>query len=427
MDLKYIRAENLDEAWRNFEYDLPLEMKTNQPNPFYVNRPGDPAEQLEDALLAPFYRPPIRFFSGHRGCGKSTELRRIAVMPEILQKYYPIHFTIQNEADIEELDYKDVLLALGRQMYNQYKNAGGKLRGELEKELERWRGKIVQEYIQSSRLAGFEVEAGIDLLGFKLGERMKLEPRTRNFVRQVIEPNIRDLIENVINQIADEIRIQTGRTPLVLIDDLDKPDFEIAQKIFFGRRTTMLEPLCAIVYTISSSLYYSSDYAAIKGQADFLPNIRLHPKGKKTRDRAGYATLREFVHKRMNPDLISTEALNEAIRISGGVVGEMARVMRAATRRARRVGHIEIEHVHAVEGELRSAYRRIIREKKWLELLVKVHRTNRLEDLDAEESKIVTTLLQMLAILEYNGRDNWWDVHPVLEPVVEEYESSHSS
>src|SRR5581483_1716073 len=186
--IQYTRAESLDEAWRNFEYDLPLDMKPGQPNPFYVVRPHNPAERLEDALLAPFYRPPIRFFSGHRGCGKSTELRRIAVNPEILAKYYPIHFTIQDEADIVNLDYKDVLLALGRQMYNQFKNDGGKLRKELDKSLDSWRGKIEREYVQSSRLAGLEVEGGVDALAANFGITMKLEPKTREIIRQVIDP-----------------------------------------------------------------------------------------------------------------------------------------------------------------------------------------------------------------------------------------------
>jgi len=41
----------------------------------------------------------------------------------------------------------------------------------------------------------------------------------------------------------------------VLIDDLDKPDLELAKKIFHDRREIMLQPNCAIVYTISSALF----------------------------------------------------------------------------------------------------------------------------------------------------------------------------
>ncbi len=74
-------------AWLNFELDLPLKPgKDGQPNPFYINRPGNPIAELTDALLAPFYRPPKFFFSGHRGCGKSTELLHLLSNPEISQQ-----------------------------------------------------------------------------------------------------------------------------------------------------------------------------------------------------------------------------------------------------------------------------------------------------------------------------------------------------
>jgi len=80
MDFEYVTAMDLGRAWLSFELDLPLEVEPDgPPNPFYVDRPGNPVAELEQALLAPFYRLPKYFFSGHRGCGKSTELRRLAV------------------------------------------------------------------------------------------------------------------------------------------------------------------------------------------------------------------------------------------------------------------------------------------------------------------------------------------------------------
>src|SRR5690348_15706027 len=91
----YTLANDLDRAWLNFELDLPLEPGPGGTlNPFYVERPGNPVAELEDALLAPYYQPPKFFFSGHRGCGKSTELRRIAADPAINAKFWPVHFTI---------------------------------------------------------------------------------------------------------------------------------------------------------------------------------------------------------------------------------------------------------------------------------------------------------------------------------------------
>ncbi len=43
----YITANDLDQAWRNFELDLPLEPGPHgEINPFYVERPGNPSARL---------------------------------------------------------------------------------------------------------------------------------------------------------------------------------------------------------------------------------------------------------------------------------------------------------------------------------------------------------------------------------------------
>ncbi|MGC9399863.1 MAG: hypothetical protein ACP5HM_12095 [Anaerolineae bacterium] len=160
MDFEYIIAEDFDRAWLNFELDLPLEMKPDgQPNPFYVNRPGNPIAELEQALLAPFYQLPKHFFSGHRGCGKSTELRRLAINPEIRAKFWPVHFTILDEADPHNLDYRDVLLAMGGQIYRQYRAEGGRLPKTLLHELDRFRGKVENEITLT---AGRVTESGLE-------------------------------------------------------------------------------------------------------------------------------------------------------------------------------------------------------------------------------------------------------------------------
>jgi len=55
----YIVATDFDRAWLNFELDLPLKpTRDGQPNPFYIDRPGNPISELIDALVAPFIALP---------------------------------------------------------------------------------------------------------------------------------------------------------------------------------------------------------------------------------------------------------------------------------------------------------------------------------------------------------------------------------
>lgn len=418
MDFEYVTATDLERAWLNFELDLPLEMEPDgPPNPFYVDRPGNPVAELEQALLAPFYRLPKYFFSGHRGCGKSTELRRVAVNPAIRAKFWPIHFTIQDEADVNNLDYRDVLLSIGGQMYRQYRAGGGRLPKQLLSELDQFRGRVEKEItITPGRLVESEVAANLDAFFAQAGLKLKLEPKIRTVVRRVIEEDITGLID-LLNTISAAIYNTTRRWPLVLIDDLDKPDPARAREIFHDHRGVMLQPNVAIVYTVSSHLFYSPEFEAIRDRAIFLPNVKLHPRRKPDeRDAGGYRTMRMFVHKRMHPDLIASDALEEAIHLSGGVFREMCRVVRYAIGRARVNGQsqVALEDVQRAGSEIRNEYRRILTAEQ-RRLLLEVHDHNRLDQPDK-----LGPLMQMLAALEYRNGENWCDAHPALVPLLTE-------
>ncbi len=413
----YIVASDFDRAWLNFELDLPLKPgKNGKPNPFYIDRPRNPISELTDALLAPFYRPPKFFFSGHRGCGKSTELLHLLSNPEISRKYWPINVSIREEADIIDLDFRDVLLAIGGRLFREYRKKGGQLPDQLLKELNGWKGKVEKEIstILEGRTSDVELSAGIDAFFANAGMKMKLEPATRVELRQVVETDITGLI-SIINHVATAIYSRERRIPLILIDDMDKPDLEKARAIFHDRREIMMQPNCAIVYTVSSALFYSKEFDAIRDQAVFLQNIELHPPmDPNTHHQEGYDTLRQFVHVRMAAQLSDEDALEAAISYSGGVFREMARIMRTSIGRARRrrAGRLDCSDVEWAATEIRNEYRRIL-DKEDIKLLKKVADNNRLEYTDR-----LRPLLQLLALLEYRDGENWCDVHPVLRKLL---------
>jgi len=416
---EYIKATDFDRAWLNFELDLPLKPeKGGRPNPFYIDRPSNPIAELTDALLAPFYRPPKFFFSGHRGCGKSTELLHLLSNPDIHKKYWPINFSIREEADITDLDFRDVLLAIGGRLFREYRKRGGELPDQLLKELNNWKGKVEKEIstILDGRLSNIEMSASVDAFFANAGLKMKLEPATRVELRQVIETDITGLIA-IINHIATAIYTKERLIPLILIDDMDKPALEKARAIFHDRREIMMQPNCAIVYTVSSALFYSKEFDSIRDQALFLPNICLHPPMQPdNHHEQGYKTLRQFVHSRMDPKLIDEAALEDAVTYSGGVFRELARIMRTAIGRARRrkADKLDCTDVEWAAVEIRNEYRRIL-DKEDIKLLKKVVANNRLE-----YSENLRPLLQLLALLEYRDEENWCDVHPVLRKLLDD-------
>lgn len=418
MEITYDKATDLDYAWLNFELDLPLPPSPDgRENPFYVPRPGDPTSELEYNLLAPFRIPPKFFFSGHRGCGKSTELLRLSQNPDILKKYWPIHFSIRDEGDINDLDFRDILIGMGSQMYRQYTKSH-KLDPQLLRELESWQHELVEETetITKGR-RNWEINGGIDGVFANMSLRMKLEPETRTVLREIVQRNITKLL-SVINEIAQAIYVQQKRWPLILIDDLDKPTLEQARAIFFSRREIMMQPHCAVVYTVSSALFYSPDFEAIRDHAVFLPNIKLYNKGHqlgdnqpKQRDQIGYDTLKQAIYQRMDESLIEEAALEAIIDYSGGVFRELSRLMRAAINRSRRnkENRLHKEAVEIAATDIRNEYRRILTSED-LRFLNERRQDNRLHN-----HPLLRPLLQMLALLEYRNGENWCAIHPTLE------------
>jgi hypothetical protein len=416
-NFEYKIATDFDRAWLNFEIDLPLKPdKSGRPNPFYIDRPGNPIAELTDALMAPFYRPPKFFFSGHKGCGKSTELQHLLSTPQLRSKYWPIHFTIREDMDMMDIDFRDVLLAIGGRLLREYKNQGGEMPDQLLKELNSWKGKVVKEVttLLDNRPAITEFDGGVEAFFANASMKIKLEPTTRGVIRQVIDTDITGLIA-IINHISTTIYKQEHRIPLVLIDDMDKPGLDKARAIFHDRREIMMQPQCAIVYTVSSALFYSKEFDSIRDQAVFLPNIHLHPPLEPDNHEAeGYETLKQFVRVRMDPCLIDEAALDLAVTYSGGVFREMARIMRTSIGRARirKAARVTVEDVEWTATEIRNEYRRIL-DKEDLKLLKKIQDNNRLE-----YTERMTPLLQLLALLEYRNGENWCDVHPVLRKLL---------
>ena len=421
-ELEYIFATDFDRAWLNFELDLPLEPGPNgEPNPFYVDRPDNPVAALELELLRPFRTPPKIFFSGLRGCGKSTELYRVAVNPDITRKYWPLHFSIKDEQGpgTDNLDYRDVLLEIGGRMYRQYRESGGRLPEGLVKELDAFRGQVEKEVtITPGRMAGAEADAKLSAFFAEAGLKIKLEPHTRTVVRQVIEQNIHELI-GLINNIASAILGVEKRWPLVLIDDLDKPDLGRSREIFYEHRETMIQPAVPIVYTIASPLFYQPEIRDLLGTPIFLPNVKLHERGQpEDANSEGYRVLRMFVRKRMKAELVAEDALNEAIRVSGGVFRELCRVIRIAisyAQRARRpTPRIEAEDVQKAEAEIRTFYWRFITQEQ-RRILRDIRRHNQYNEPDK-----AAPLLESLAALEYTNDKPWCDVHPALIKLLDE-------
>lgn len=403
-------ADNLDTAWSNFDPFYPL-----PPNsPFHVEREGVPLNRLKRALLRDHRQPPKYFFSGHRGCGKSTELNRLAEDEEINRRFFVVKYSLKDVCDVNNLDYVDVLFSIGAQLYIQYTDSGNELRDELIEELEGWKNNIVERVREDITSFETSVEGGLKAYFISMLAKIRAEDTTRKTIREKIEPRLSELIDK-INLIAADIEGKEGKKVLVLIDDLDKPGLEQAKKIFYNNYTAITQPACYVVYTVPISIFFAQEFTAIREARYSLHNIKLHVKNDRNHKHdPGYELMKTFVFKRMNHELIEPDALELAIKMGAGVFRETARIMQISADNAIEKGRSRIikEDVARAESDIRSDFKRILNSDDYT-ILKEVCQNNEMHGIER-----IGHLLHNLSILEYTNDETWCDIHPTLEKLI---------
>jgi hypothetical protein len=161
---------------------------------------------------------------------------------------------------------------------------------------------------------------------------------------------------------------------------------------------------CHAVYTVSIDTYYSRRHLAdVFPNRQILPNVKL---------RAGKSNKEAY---RPGQDaLLHPPALAEVfVRRSGGSIRQLIRLLREAVQSAQARGLAAIDG-EALEDAVRSMqqdYERMLEPSDY-KLLGRTWATKRIEKGDA-----YMQLLSNLAILEYNGKELWHDVNPLIEPI----------
>jgi len=411
-------ATTLDDAYFNFEIGEPLPAGS----PFYVRRQDKVVSKLKRILLRAKGKAsvPRYLFSGHTGSGKSTELQKIADASDINDAYWPVLISLRKHADINDIDYTDVFFVIASQLFIAYKETGNlKKHDQLLEDIERWEGTFIKEVvIQEGDHTTKEFNAAIKAGIVELTSKFKKEPRAKEIIRKRVELHIGALVDN-INELGTIILAHEGKRPLIIIDDLDKASLADSREIFISRQSTIMDINLPVIYAISSTLFYDPAFPSRKGiQEIFLPNIKLHEECSDVRVSEGYMLLRNFVHARMEPELISEDALELAMKMSGGVFRELVRIMQDSIDYAlgEERERVEIEDVEQSVTDIRNVYWRI---------LTQTH-IDILDDIRAciptrNDTETMAALLKMLAILEYNGSGRWFDVHPALYKLLDEF------
>ena len=146
--------------------------------------------------------PAAILFTGHRGCGKSTELRQLERRWQL--DYEVIYIRATDELDINDADYRDIYLVIIKYITQALHDWGPSPNAKLLKAFEDWFKEITgesEESVTKSVSLGAQAEAGqqfpfIFKLAVKLLSEIKGSDTYKRTVRENLEQGFSRLKDN---------------------------------------------------------------------------------------------------------------------------------------------------------------------------------------------------------------------------------------
>ena len=405
---------------------------------FAAVRGGKIIEALERTILmrARLDQPTCQLFTGHIGCGKSTELRRLQA--DLEEKgFHVVYFESTQDLDMADVDISDILLAIIRQISESLEAIGIRLQPKYFVRLFHEISDLLQTPIEFSE-AEFSLPLGLG----KITAQTKESPKLRNRLRQHLEPRTNGILESLNDEVLEQANKELSRKGkkglVVLVDNLDRVDnrpttFGRTQPeyLFVDRGEQLRKPNCHMVYTIPLSLIFSNGYQILTSRlgGGIAPKI-LPMAPVQRRDGAdceeGLMLLRQMVMARafpevsleQRPNLIplvfeNPEALDRLCKISGGHVRNLLGMLyRCLQEEDPPVSRACLERVIQ---EYRGSLMLAITEDEWTSL----KRVAEQQVVSGEEGH--DTLLRSLFVFEYQDSvGRWFSVNPLLKCKLKE-------
>ncbi len=414
-------ATDMRGVWRNFDPHLLADPKSRQ----YIERKDAALQKLINTLeYAP--RPIHAFLCGHQGSGKTTELKRIYTHSKIQRQYIPVYLTAKDlGGDLAHLTVDAVFLEIGRKLLELADETDTKLLPQgYADELDKWGQQIVKTFLGNQQIdAETGAKAGWWLAYFRAQLKSRREWKIEQ--RQMLEPKIQDLID-IIQRMAQELKNNTQKTLLVLVDDLEKGESDLHKemhtRLFQENYDFLVQPSFAMIYTLP--VYFR----AMPGR--WIPNdqvyafsaVRLYENSRKKsraprldKAGAGYRLMRDFVETRIeNPSgFFGEDDLDEMLLIGGGLFRETARCIQEAAYSAltRGASRIEAEDVKRIFNAVKKEYQPMIRGGA-------IRILNEVDETEQGWVEGVEPYLQSRAVVEYENGDLWLDLRYVLKDYV---------
>ena len=371
-------------------------------------------------------------FTGHQGCGKSTELRKL--QRQLEQEYFVIYVEATNELDINDIEYTDIYLIVIQKVATELHKLGLKLRPDLLKSFEDWFKEIIQEdeksvestvNLQASGSVGGEIPFFMKLL-LKFQSQLKGGSKHKTVIRNKLEKDFSRLqtdINLLLKDAFDKLKTKLPKREkgfLLIFDNLDRVSPTISNHLFFDYANQLKSLQITIIYTVPIAVVYSAKNLNNSfGNPNIMPMVNIYEKSDKVDldyNDKGIEALIILLRKRIDLEQVfaNLEDLKSLIRASGGHIRQLMRMTAIACLTAGSRGHnqVELEDItYAIKQEQFDFERRLLLEH--YPILARVCRSK-----DINRDEVGQILLSNTAVLEYNGSSRWNYINPVVKKTI---------
>jgi len=414
-----------------------LDVSKPEDKRFYIDfSPARGVEVIEEMLSTITWSDEkmiCQLFTGHMGCGKSTELLKFKTLLE-KENFHVAYFEINSVLDMHDVDITDIIITIASKMIESLKPLGFEITHETAFKT------VFEGLFRILKEIGITLTVMPTLSAnlFNLVAYLKESRDLRSRIRHYLEPQTGRILNSVNQELlepAKKFLAEKGKKgPVIIVDNLDRientlrsSDKTQPEYIFSDNGDKLKNLNCHIVYTIPFWMTFSGiNWMIHKFDVPpcVLPMIPVYDRELKENLKSmellnQMVLIRAFPDEdenkrlsRINEIFDTPETLNRLCRISGGHVRGLLRLLQESIRKQKTLP-ISKETLEQVILENRNRLANIS-DKKW-KLLKEIKKSRKFS-----EDKNFQELLKELYILEY--RDNngsWFDVNPILAEAAE--------
>ena len=375
-----------------------------------------------DDAGAKLQEPPAQgyyLFCGHRGSGKSTELRHLRNQLDGRDLFRVVFADATIELDVHNLRYQDILLHLAAKLSGQLADEGCDIHHRHLEPLYDWFVERVEKREETKQFAleskaGAEGKLSVLPLVAKVFGSISTAFKTNASYKQELRLTLQNYFSDfaaAFNELVATAESQLERRVLFVVDGTDRLRTDDA-KAFFVTDVHQLQQIRGLfIYGAPIHLAYEGDGQATQNfnRVFHLPMVKVENEdGSPNQD--GLNAMQRMLLRRADDSLFDAGVADDLAKACGGHPRDLLRLLGSAFLSAEE-GRFSSNSARFAIQHLASEYRRILRPTDY--------RT--LASIDAGQevdNDRINPLLYNLALLEYNNF--YRRSHPVVR-TTEEY------